>query len=142
MLAIEVAVFLPEQIATVPTVAEDGAEPVGTGAEEFGDIDGEGLDSATIVGPTRHEKIPSDFLAVEVEVRDAESGPMKGGFTDWAGKRERFPQKGAGLFSGGSPFSVSDPLGGLKRHRFLDSLRRGAGNLHLVPRIRTKTPRA
>ena len=71
MLAIEVAVFLPEQVATVPTVAENGAELVGAGAEEFGDIDREGLDSATIVGPARHEVIPSDFLAVEVEVRDA-----------------------------------------------------------------------
>jgi hypothetical protein len=46
------------------------------------------------------------------------------------------------LFSGGFPFSVPDPLCGLKRHCSLDSRRHVAGNLHLVPKIRTKTPRA
>jgi len=142
VLAIEVAVFLPEQIATAPTVAENGAELVGAGAEEFGDIDGEGLDSATIVGPAGHEKIPSDFLAVKVKFSDAQRGPVQGGFTDWAGKRERFPQKGAGLAAVGFSFLVSDPLGVLERHRFLDSLRRGAWNPHLVPKISTKTPKA
>jgi hypothetical protein len=77
-----------------------------------------------------------------VKFSDAQRGPVQGGFPDWAGKRERFPQKGAGLFPGGFPFPVPDPLCGLKRHCFLDSRRHVAGNLHLVPKIRTKTPRA
>ena len=80
-------------------------------------------------------------LAVEIEVGHTQRGPVEGGFPDWAGKRERFPQKGAGLFPGGFPFPVSDPLGGLERHCFLDSRRRGAGNSHLVPKSRTKMPR-
>jgi hypothetical protein len=66
---------------------------------------------------------------------------MEGGTADGLWKKERFPKKGAGLFSSGFAFSVSDPLGGLERHRFLDSRRRGAGNPHLVPKIRTKMPR-
>jgi hypothetical protein len=66
---------------------------------------------------------------------------MKGGAADGFQKEEGFPQKGAWLFPGGFPFPVSDPLGGLKRHCFLDSRRHVAGNLHLVPKIRTKMPR-
>jgi hypothetical protein len=71
----------------------------------------------------------------------AHGGPMEGGTADGFQKEEGFPQKGAGLFPGGFPFPVSDPLGGLERHCFLDSRRRGAGNSHLVPKIRTKMPR-
>jgi hypothetical protein len=52
---------------------------------------------------------------------DAQCGPVQGGFTDWAGKRERFPQKGAGLFSGGFPFPVSDPMSADERHGYLTS---------------------
>ena len=141
MLAIEVAIFLPEKIAAVPAVAENGAEPVWAGAEEFGHIDGEGLDSATIVRPSWHEEVSSDFLAVKVKFSDAQRGPVQSGTADGLWKEERFSQKGAGLFSGGFPFSVPDPLCALKRHRYLTSGRRGAGNTHLVPKISTKMTR-
>lgn len=141
MLAIEVAIFLPEKIAAVPAVAEDGTEPVGAGLKEFSDIGREDLNALPVVGPAGHKEVSSDFLAVEVELRDAEGGPMKGGAADGFQKEEGFPQKGAWLFPGGFPFPVSDPLGGLERHCFLDSRRRGAGNSHLVPKIRTKMPR-
>ena len=53
---------------------------------------------------------------------------MEGGTADGFQKEEGFPQKGAGLAAGGFPFSVSDPLCALKRHGFLTSGRRGAGN--------------
>jgi hypothetical protein len=66
---------------------------------------------------------------------------VQGRTADGLWKEERFPQKGVGLFSSGFPFSVPDPFCGLEGHRFLDSRRRGAGNLHLVPKIRTKMPR-
>ena len=128
MLAKEVAVFLPEQVAGVPAVAENGAEPVGAGLKKFGGIGREDLNALPVVRPSWHEEIPSDFLAVEVKFSDAQRGPVQGGFPDWAGKRERFPQKGAGLAAGSFPFFVSDPLCALKRHRFLTSGRRGAGN--------------
>lgn len=141
MLAIEVAVFLPEQVAAVPAVAEDGAEPVGAGLQEFGDIGREDLNALPVVRPAGHKEIASDFLVVKVKFGDAQCGPVQGGTADGLWKEERFPQKGAGLFSSGFPFSVSDPLGGLERHRFLTSRRRGAGNPHLVPKIRTKMPR-
>ena len=141
VLAIEVAIFLPEKIAAVPAVAEDGAKLVVAGMKEFGDIGREDLNALSVVRPAGHEEISSDFLAVKVKFGDAQCGPVQGGTVDGLWKEERFPQKGAWLFSGGFAFSVSDPLGGLEGHRFLDSRRRGAGNPHLVPKIRTKMPR-
>ena len=141
MLAIEVAIFLPEKVTTVPAVAENGAESVGAGLEEFGDIGREDLNALSVVRPAWHEEVATDFLTVKVKFSDAQCGPVQGGTADGLWKEERFPQKGAWLFSGGFAFSVSDPLGGLERHRFLDSRRRGAGNPHLVPKIRTKMPR-
>lgn len=66
---------------------------------------------------------------------------MESGAADGFQKEKEFPQKEAGLFPGGFTFTVSDPLGGLERHYFLDSRSRGAGNSHLVPKIRTKMPR-
>ena len=80
-------------------------------------------------------------LAVEIEVGHTQRGPVQGGTADGLWKEERFPQKGACLPAGGFPFSVSDPLCGLERHRFLTSRRRGAGNPHLLPKIRTKMTR-
>jgi hypothetical protein len=76
VLTIEVAVLLPEEVAAVPAVAENGAELVGARLKEFGDIGRECLNALSVVGPAWHEEISSDFLAVEVEVRDAESGPV------------------------------------------------------------------
>ena len=128
VLTIEVAVLLPEEVAAIPAVAENGGELVGAGLKEFGDIGREDLNALSVVRPAWHEEILSDFLAVKMKFSDAQCGPVKGGFTDWAGKRERFPQKGAGLAAGGFPLLVSDPLCTLKRHRFLTSGRRGAGN--------------
>ena len=141
VLAIEVAIFLPEEVAAVPAVAQDGAKLVGAGLKEFGDIGGKDLNALPVVRPAGHEEISSDFLAVKVKFGEAQCGPVQGGTADGLWKKERFPKKGAGLFSSGFAFSVSDPLGGLERHRFLHSRRRGAGNPHLVPKTRTKMTR-
>ena len=141
VLAIEVAIFLPEKIAAVPAVAEDGAKLVGAGLKEFGDIGGKDLNALPVVRPSWHEEVATDFLAVKVKFSDAQRCPVQGGTADGLWKEERFPQKGACLPAGGFPFSVSDPLCALERHRFLTSGRRGAGNPHLVPKIRTKMPR-
>ena len=141
MLAIEVAIFLPEKIAAVPAVAEDGAKLVVAGMKEFGDIGREDLNALSVVRPAGHEEISSDFLAVKVKFSEAQCGPVQGGTADGLWKKERFPKKGAGLFSGGFPFSVSDPLCAGERHGLLTSRSRGAGNTHLVPKISTKTPK-
>ena len=141
VLAIEVAVFLPEEVAAVPAVAENGAKLVGAGLKEFGDIGGKDLNALSVVRPAWHEEVATDFLTVKVKFGDAQRGPVQGGTAYGLWKKERFPKKGAWLFSSGFPFSVSDPLCALERHRFLTSGRRGAGNTHLVPKISTKMTR-
>jgi len=79
VLAIEVAIFLPEQVAAVPAVAEDGAELVRAGLKKFGDIGREDLNALSVVRPAWHEEIPSDSLAVKVKFSHAQCGPVQGG---------------------------------------------------------------
>ena len=103
MLAIEVAVFLPEQVASVPAVAEDGTKLVVAGVEEFGDIGGEGLDALPVVRPSWHEEVLADFLAVEMEVGYAQRGPVEGGLPDRTGRSEGLSQIRARLPARGFP---------------------------------------
>ena len=133
MLSVKVSLPLAVQVTAVPAVAQDGSDPVGAGLKEFGDIGREDLNALPVVRPAGHEEIATDFLTVEVKFSNAEGSPVQGGFPNRTRKRERFPEKRAGLFSGGFPFPVPDPLCALERHRFLNSGRREAGNQHLVP---------